>query len=266
MKIVSIAPDVESGRAYLRGLSASGVEAVQAHYEIPPRVVEGEITEDVLEVAEKLAAAILEEVRMGAEIVTVACNTAALILEEARMGAETTTVVCNAPSLKLIFEIVEDRIENAQQEFRLVLTIPLIKKYLEMNPNKRIIVLGTMPLSEILAETEEIPTPANFEGQKREDLLELVQQIIWRVKAVQGSDTITAPIYNPPNDDKETLKERVLELDAYLRKLGVEQVMMGCTELPDAFNILVEELGLELPYELVDPATLVAEEIKRGQE
>ncbi len=247
-KVVIIAPDHGSGITFSDLLEKLGVKARQADYIISPRV-EGEgITPNVLVVANDLAKAILAEITKGVDIITIACNTLSLPI-----------------FTNLVLELIEEKIEDSLPSFELILTIPQIKEYVQNNNNKKIIVLGTLPLSKILAQTENVPTPANYEEKENLELLRLVQEIIWRVKAVQGSDTSTAPIYKEAINDENVLRKKLEELNNLLETLDVEEVIMSCTELPDAFQILTDCLGTNTNYKLIDPATLVASAIKQRQ-
>jgi glutamate racemase len=241
-----IAPDLLSGVDFFQKLKTSGVQDVsQTDYSISPRVEGEQITSEILKVAEQLAQAVMDEIGRGVDIITIACNTLSLPV-----------------FTDLVLKIINDRIEGSEKGFQLILTIPQIKEYLEKNNNKKIIVLGTIPLSKILAETQGFPTPSNINGEKNLPLLRLVQEIIWRVKMMQGSDTTTAPIYEEPLDDLEALKKKLELLNSLLSDLGIEEVIMGCTELPHAFSMLKELSDKELKYTLIDPAHLVADKIK----
>ncbi len=238
-----IAPDVGSGKAFFLNLqqTISDRSLGISFAEIAPRVVGGELTKESEKVAQDLARAIDYAVESGAKKVTIACNTLSLPI------------------------FVDQALEfvKARPLPEMVLTIQEIAGYLAENPDKNIVILGTKPLSKILAQetTQHYPTLANSEGATDSDL-DLVQEIIWRVKADQGSDVSSAPKFNEPFN-KDVLLDKLKQLNERLIALGIQEVIMGCTELPDAFQLLKENMNEALPYNLIDPAKLVGLALKR---
>jgi len=97
-----------------------------------------------------------------------------------------------------------------------------------------------------------------------EKVARLVQDIIWRIKAVCGSDVSTA---GTPYDDlasKSKLAARLLALGYFLHKFGYKQVILACTELPIAWEILnaLDPANL-LDLQSIDPAVLLAQELRK---
>lgn len=246
-KVKVISPDEKPGKDFVGILSNLGINTSNKDKSIPPRVDRLEITSDIFQVAEALAASILEEIESGLNILTIACNTLSLPI-----------------FVDQALRIINDKIDKSEQSFKLVLTIPEIKFYIEDNPDKKIIVLGTIPLSKILADKTQgpLPTAVNFEGHRHDILLSLVQEIIWRIKARQGSNVSTAPIYEERLDDEHALIQKLRKLNELLTTMGIDDVIMGCTELPEAFKIMSQIPEIEINYTLIDPATLVAKKIK----
>ena len=92
-----------------------------------------------------------------------------------------------------------------------------------------------------------------------EEDLNLVQEIIWRIKAFQGSDTSTAPNYSTPLNNKEYLNQKIEQLFNRLNELKIKEVILGCTELPEAFDIMAARH--KLTFTTINPADLVAKQI-----
>jgi len=248
-KIVILAPDKGSGEAFTISLKESiGHEhdVTTMNIEVSPRVIKGQLTQNVEEVTRQLQEAILEAVDAGATDVSIACNTLSLDIfaQEAIARAK---------------DILRVRGQEAPHFF---LTLTEIKKYIKENQNKNIILLGTKPLSTILS--------SEIEGKTltEENDLDLVQEIIWRVKAADNSDVSTAPKYQVAFGDKNKnameLLQKVKKLNVLLKQLNIEEVIMACTELPTAFALLRESTKENLAYKLIDPAELVAQAIRES--
>jgi aspartate/glutamate racemase len=83
------------------------------------------------------------------------------------------------------------------------------------------------------------------------------------VKAIQGSDVSSAPEYFPvslaSDENQHELRRKIQRLDSLLHELGVDSVILGCSELPAAFKLLSA-----VEYTLVNPADLVREAVVKG--
>jgi len=92
---------------------------------------------------------------------------------------------------------------------------------------------------------------------KHPQLQHLTQEIIWRTKAISGSDISTAwkinKIYN-----KDILIQKVNDLFHGLRKNQITSVILGCTELPVVTKMISQGLDDFIMY---DPSEYVAQAI-----
>jgi aspartate/glutamate racemase len=253
-KIEVISPDFGSGVDFLKTLRRSGLKKVCHNVvSIPPRVEQGKLTKNVKGVVKALARAMIDiGANTDAKFLTISCNTLSLsvFVDEA-------------------FEMFGKFFKN-DNKINLILTVDEIRKYLKNNKNKKVFILGTKPLSQMLSDDKKynFPTLSNMEGSTEKDL-DLVQEIIWRVKADQGSDVDKNLDYKVSLNDKEANLREIKKSGVLLKKLfillKIEEVIMGCTELPTAFNIMNEEIFGDgcLKLKLVDPAMLVSEAIKK---
>lgn len=262
-KVKVIAPDEGSGKDYAEALQKDlledfSLEKILAN--ISARVIRGEIAsgEDRDKVVFDLAEALFKAIESGFTILTIACNTLSL---ECFIG----------PAKEMLLQRL-DQAHDELPKYELILTIGEIGKYVKEAEalDKKVLILGTKPLSKILANGEgdekksALPTLANnneIDGEE-DHYLDLVQEIIWRIKAKQGSDTRSAPQYEKPLNDPGALDEKLFELFNLLSRLRPNAIVMGCTELPEAFKMM-KQLGHDLGEDLslVDPAHLVAKAI-----
>ena len=242
-----LAPDKGSGIAFTTSLIESvghKHNVTTMNIEVSPRVIEGQLTQNVEEVTRQLQQAILEAVDAGATDITIACNTLSLTVFAQHARERATDILRR----------------KGREVPHFFLTITEIKKYIDENRNKNIILLGTKPLSTILS--------SEIEGKTltEENDLDLVQEIIWRVKAADNSDVSTAPSYDVPlsnkNENATELLKKVQQLNMLLMKLNIEEVIMACTELPTAFALLKQATNEKLAYKLIDPAELVAQAMR----
>jgi len=251
--VVSLNPDQGSGNDFMTALKNAGLPTVTGiEATISPRVVNGELTPRHTEISKQL----YDYFKKIAEEFKPRFNDDVLFL----------TISCNTLSLQVFvheaFERLGEDIEDFDTKVQAVLNIDSIVKHCEKSKDQVIktVVLGTKPLQKILADTypDKVQTFANFKGATDNDL-ELVQEIIWRVKAIQGSDTSTAPKkYEGQLDDEKTLRKKVKELEEIIQQLGISEIVMGCTELPTAF---LQYGDSSRTFNLVNPAELVAQEI-----
>lgn len=251
-----IAPDDDSGRDFQKTLQKCGLKTKYYLVSVPARVISDEsgnnkITEDIKGVSEALAKHIRKvvEENKNLPIITIACN--ALSLE---------IFVRRAKSILLKDkDVLEDGVD-----YKLVTTISVLKnKYKNIEESKRPIVLGTVVVSDRSKEFG-LESPSSMNLIK---LRGLVQELIWRVKAVGGLDVSTAPKYGDLFS-REALIDRGEYFIELLKKKELYKVVLVCTELPVLHKILVEERVIQKidplsKFNFIDPAELVVESIKR---
>jgi glutamate racemase len=127
--------------------------------------------------------------------------------------------------------------------------------------------LGTTPLCSAIPR-ERFRTPANTETPDFQNIQAVTQEIIWRTKAVYGSDYSTADTAMMAAGDmtsEAALKSKVKELVRLLGAQGETSVLLGCTELPQAFKTMSrEEIDEIVPgFTFEDPAESVAASYKK---
>jgi len=248
--VIVLAPDLGSGYDFYEDLLAnSTLPSHQIHFfkiDILARVVNDKLTTQILEINDQLLQVFKSLVASftpsNKVIVTIACNTLSL----PRFLQSSMEFLRNYPHIHLLttLEAVQAVISTPKELF-----------------------VGTKPLSyELNHVYPQIYTPINSpvfnSNEERLAMVDLVQEIIWRVKAQQHSLVDTAPQYQPDLQSEENLKELKLKTDLLLGKLsekGVNDLILGCTELPSAFKILAMEKQIHL--NLINPVHLIAKEI-----
>ena len=246
MEVAIASPDEGAGEDFKNVLETKGVKATVFHRKVRPRVVGSESGENVINpdqenIARDLANIIEEAVREGHEITTISCNTLSI---EHRF-------------IDPVLKILEQRNLVRGRDFTLITTLEAIKnKYRDVSEMP--VVLGTSVLAREL--------PANefktLYSMKFPEIQGLVQEIIWRTKAVQGSDVSTAPsVYKGELASSDVLDQRVKLLVKSLKEAGINEVILGCTELPYAFKRFRDN-NSNISIVTRDPAEFVAEEIK----
>jgi len=188
------------------------------------------------------------------------------------------TVGCNTISLLHDQAVKLSKLGDGANNF--FLTLDSIKAYINANITKRIIVLGTDAFMEYVWNDKEyhFPTyevlfpraPADIEIF---NIRSLVQEIIWRQKAM---DKVYIPesILDPNNDQhieyinhRHALVKAVRQLVNDLQSKGDLQVILACTELPDAFATAARfdpvVASYIANYSPIDPAKLVNQELMR---
>ena len=243
-RIVCITPDRASGERYADALESTGAEVVRVARQIAPRVVQFQLTTNVSRVIDDLSRVVSDAyLRYSPSVLTIACNTLSLPLFV-------------TPAL----EKVTEAHPTFAQTVSVVLTFPEIERFLSTKGAhySQVVAITTQPVQTVLFRytKQHISTLIDIKGAQARDM-HLVQEIIWRVKAVHDSDVSTAPEY-PQLFSPEVLRERVETLAARLEELGLDCVILACTELPIAFE---NYLSRTPSFVAVDPATLVAERI-----
>jgi hypothetical protein len=195
-------------------------------------------------VSDGLAAGVERAIEQGHRVVTVACNTACLEDE----------------FVDLTIKKLQAKGLYNGDDYILVTPLRAVRqKYHEEN-KRAPIFLGTNPISERLPK-EQFDTLHNT---GRPEVQELVQEIIWRVKATTGStiDLDKIPKYSAgPLTDKKILDMQLLKLEQALIDAKIDEVTLGCTELPIGFKRL-RELNPNMTIKTVDPAQIVAEKVR----
>lgn len=236
--VAVIAPDLGSGEDFTKVARACrpDVDWQLKKVDISPRVEGNQLTSQPEKVSIDLAEALEQASVGGTDFVTIACNTLSL-------------PIFVKPALKMI----------SNQDLKLILTVQEIKKF--QFDHKHSVLIGTTPLTSYLAKTAGNKYKTLFAFTDQADhWQDMVQEIIWRVKAWQGSDISTADKYLPGLDSDENFEyliSLVKKLDERLCLLPVSEIILACTELPVAFGLI----SGALKYSLVDPAELVASRI-----
>lgn len=119
-------------------------------------------------------------------------------------------------------------------------------------PGEKPVWLGTTPT---VKEIGDFPTLLSL---GKPGLQDLTQEVIWRVKGMTGAEIGTAMSEVRNIKSEEALRTKVIELLDGLRNAGVKEVILGCTELPMAFEDYASGES-RTGVNLIDPARLVAE-------
>jgi hypothetical protein len=252
--VVVLAPDAAAGNDFSKVLASEGTPNIVKKVDWPARVVTGkdgknEMNPDREGIAEAIAESIREVVtEIGEKTrITISCNTASV------------PELVNRARLKLQEKGI------GSDKYELVTTLDAVaSKYGEANEKPAL--LGTTVLSGQLSADEKFRTLE--EGSDNGSaLLSKVQEIIWRTKAVQGSDVSTAPIdvYGGDLSDETVYRRKLIELHDGLIQNGLDRVILGCTELPYAFGEMektVKAAGKEYKIETIDPAKVLSPYIK----
>lgn len=226
--LLVMAPDKASGNAFGSVLEKSGI-TIRYHYPvIAPRVLGEEINPSIL-VTLDLAQAIKDVYTLGYTNIVIACNTLQLWL----------------PKAGLHLGAVKNRV-------RILSTIEAVK-LLYPDPVGRPLWLGTTVMVRNLS-PDDYPTLIT---KHQEELQHICQEIVWRVKAVSGDDSTTA--FKMKNiNSPEILTARTNELINKLTAAGISQVVLGCTELPIAFDKYADPKRKKQLAMILDPAVAVA--------
>lgn len=227
-----IAPDKPSGDAFNTELVRRGVKTEIYYADIEPRVIGDQINTNP-KVERDLASAIAAGHRQGFRRMVIACNTLQLWVDRAR---------------ELLSPGVSRRV-------RVVTTFDALRQQFP-HPETRPLWLGTTVTVRFV---KDFPTLLSLGKPEVQDV---VQRIIWRTKAVTGADTKAAPANIEDMANAGKLREDVKWIVRELKRLGIKEVVLGCTELPIAFGYINEEEKTSLT--LVDPAVAVAEKLRLG--
>ena len=240
--VLVIAPDRDSGDAFDTELTKAGLQTEVIYPKIAPRVL-GDTLNRSGEVERDLAKVFRTALESGHKNIAIACNTLQFYVPSA---------------LKLLGEKVPD--------FTIYTTFDALrKKYPDIN--NRPIMLATTPTSK---EIKDFPVPNTLEI---ENLQDLVQEAILRIKKIGGSDISTA-FENVKNEDL-SLDEQVSKVKALgvqigkkLKETNQDTAVLACTELPILFFRYFNDTERVkfLDIEFVDPASVLAEFLSEFQE
>lgn len=244
-EVAVIAPDSAAGEAFSGILSENGVKPTLYNFKISPRIVADEngsniLTPEPYQVAMDLAWGVEKIVRdTKQDLITISCNT--LSLDKFIL-----------PMQGMLFA----RGIVAGKDYHLYTTLnALANSIIKDNPQN--VFLGTNGIVKELS-SGKFTTLLDFDCS---DIQDLVQEIIWRVKAVTNADTSSAPEYAGNLASEEELDDKVRFLLEELDSKKINQVILGCTELPIAFD-RAKKFGFD-HIKQIDPAMVVAEEIVR---
>lgn len=232
-----IAPDIASANQFSDIIKKYKIDTKILHVNVHPRVENNSLTKNTNKVVHDLDIALAQAKNLHSDTITIACNTL---------------------SLPIFIDPAKKFLTKDQKKF-VIPTIEVIEKYTNLHDEDSII-LGTKPLMEILSSDNKIRTHTlkDVEDSTEKDL-NLVQEIIWRIKFFQKSDTSTAPNYSTPLKNKKYLNQKIDQLFNRLNELKIKEVILGCTELPEAFDIMATRN--KLTFTTINPADLVAKQI-----
>ncbi|MBN1622447.1 MAG: aspartate/glutamate racemase family protein [Endomicrobiales bacterium] len=233
-RLIVLAPDKLSGDDFAAEVKKDGIFADIEYIDIPPRVVKspGATYADQLSdnpaVARELAYSIMNQYEKGYKVMAIACNTLHHWLPEA---------MAYLPS-------------NVREDITILNTIETTKEFIsaEAQDSEMPVWLGTSPLtrqSNIVKDS--FPT---LDSLGYDNLQDIAQQIIWQVKALEGLSGAERGV------QEDHIKVITGVFVSKLREAGINNVVMGCTELPIAFK-LVSEIEDLSDFTLHDPAFYV---------
>ena len=231
-KIFIIAPDKSSGDAFSKKILDNSVSSELYYAKIAPRVVGNKINLDP-QIEYDLKEALLEGYNRGFDNIVIACNTLQFWLRRA-------------------MDLLP---QEVSQNIRVMTTFDALEAEYPME-NKRPVLLGT---TITVNEFKNFPTLISL---GLNDIQDLVQEIIWRVKAVTGSDITTATADIKDISNQEILKEKTDILIDNLLRHNIKTVVLACTELPIAVNNYLDKFKKE-DFEFIDPADLITKYLTR---
>ena len=242
-EVAVIVPDYAAGKAFSGVLRNKGVEPILYDFKISPRIVVDEearsrLTKKPYDIALELASGIQEIVRQTPHsLVTISCNTLSL-----------DKFILPMKGMLHMNGFKED------EDYILYTTLDALSDSgVRDNPNN--VFLGTNGIVEELS-SGKFTTLLDF-GYA--NIQELVQELTWRVKGVTGADISSAPNYLVCLKNRDELDRKIKLLTFDLKDKEINEVILGCTELPIAFK-RAKKLGLQTAN-LIDPAYIVAEKI-----
>jgi L-asparaginase/Glu-tRNA(Gln) amidotransferase subunit D len=227
VKLYVIIPDISSGDYFNKKLKKQNIETEYDYYKISPRVINNKLTTSSNVVNDMNS--IFKKFTDKTRSIVIACNTLQLWLKDID------------PVYKKNVKIYTT-FEACDWQFRKLKIKPLW--------------LGTTPLVERVIS---FPTLLTY---KQELVQNKVQELIWRIKMLNGDDISTAfdSVKSDMNKSKiaqnkiiKILKQEIIKT---LIKLNIKKVILGCTELPMIFK--EKEFGIDF----IDPADVLAKFVK----
>ena len=159
-------------------------------------------------------------------------------------------IACN--TLQLWIDKIDDKYKK---NIKIYTTFEASSWFFKKNKNKPL-WLGTTPLVE---QVKEFPTLLTF---REEEAQNKVQELIWRIKMFYGDDITTAFDYvkKDMSLSKKKQKQKIFDLKKtiifVIKKLRINKVILGCTELPIIFK------PIENHIKFFDPAEILVDYIK----
>lgn len=222
-RVYVIAPDKPSGYSFNTALRSRGIKTEIQYADIEPRVIGDRINESS-QVEKDLSRAITDGYRKGFHTVVIACNTLQLWVDRAL--ALTPRAIAREVNVLTTFDALRRQFPD---------------------PKTRPLWLGT---TVTVRSINDFPTLLSL---GRPDIQDVVQRIVWRTKDVTGADTKTASAGIVDIGSSEKLQEDVLWIVDQLRRTGIKDVVLGCTELPIAFGKFINQEDTK-GLTLIDPA------------
>lgn len=223
-KIFIIAPDSYSGNAFNNALKSNNYDTKFYLAKIAPRVISNKINKDP-QVEKDLAESLIVANNLGYTNVVIACNTLQFWLPKA-------------------IKIIPKEISK-----NLIITTTFKALEREFGLRKDLLFLGTVVTSKKI---KQYPTAYSI---KRNDILELTQEIIWRVKAIGKNDISTATNTISKIANKKELSKKVSFLYQLLLETGYKNIVLACTELPIAFKNYIDKNNKNIKF--IDPVKLI---------
>jgi aspartate/glutamate racemase len=220
-----IAPDQPSGENFRATIAAHGIDTHMDVVSIAPRVIGDRINTDASVVSDLATA--LSAGCSNCDAVAIACNTLQLWLPQVAVKPQ-----------------------------RVITTFEAVTRLFPVKAT-RPVWLGTTVLVRELNKRDEFPTLLSLGNHRAQ---KVVQEIIWRVKAVFGADVTTAHAMEEIRNST-ILRDRVTLLGDLLQLSGVRRIILGCTELPIAVHAMGKPYSFK-GIEVFDPAALLAVYLK----
>ncbi len=228
-KVFLLCPDSGSGKAFEKVLNKNNIETVNKFYRIAPRVLNN-VLNTSNDVTSGLTASLIDAAKYNLPIV-IACNTLQFWIPKVNKNIINNKIITT--------------FESAEWKF---------KEY-----KNKPVWIGTTPTSRLI---KYFPTLVSLGF---EDIQTKTQELTWRVKKYFNDDILTAPefiIKETNNKFTQIIKIYFLKLNIilFLRKNGIKNVILGCTEYPTVFKNR-NEFGINF----FDPAEIVAEYINTSK-
>lgn len=238
-KVAVIAPDLGSALLFDQVLRQNNLKTELFSAKIAPRVEGTRLTDNI--------SYVVNDMRLVFQ---------ALAQDS---GVSKITIACNTLSLPVFIDPILKEFPDLRE--KIILSPSTIKK--AMLYDNQTIILGTKPfileIQKLSMGGDKIAKTFYDYSREAESELNLVQEIIWRVKAIQGSDVSTCLSSYEQIFNTEILIERIGLLKKILDNIGVSRVILACTELPFAFELMKKNFSDN--FKIIDPADLIAQDI-----